>query len=85
MIRSIEARLLDVKEKLRNGVEEYSESTREELFQLRMKFKVNVENRKSLQELKKLNERRIFRSNPTMVSRRFKEALQELKEALKDR
>ncbi len=85
LIRSIEARLLDVKEKLRNGVEEYSESTREELFQLRMKFKVNVENRKSLQELKKLNERRIFRSNPTMVSRRFKEALQELKEALKDR
>lgn len=85
LIRSIEARLLDVKEKLRNGVEEYSESTREELFQLRMKFKVNVENRKSLQELKKLNERRIFRSNPTMVSRCFKEALQELKEALKDR
>lgn len=80
LVQAIEERMAQLKETLQNSMEEYSESTKDELAQMRIKFKIYVENKKSLKQRKNFYVRRILKNHPTMVSKRFKEVLQELKE-----
>lgn len=58
---------------------EYLESAKEELLELKTKYAVNVEYSNRLAFLKDFFQRGLLRSNPTMTSIRFKDALEELK------
>lgn len=70
----IEKRLNVMKELLGRKPEEYSQDTRDELLDLHAQYKINVEK----EEHRSMFYHRI-RNNPSMSSRRYKEALEELK------
>ena len=70
----IEKRLNVMKELLGRKPEEYSQDTRDELLDLHAQYKINVEK----EEHRSMFYPRI-RNNPSMSSRRYKEALEELK------
>ena len=57
----------------------YLESVREEIFELYLKYKNNLDYHNRLSMVKDFFQRDMIRSNPTMSSKRFKEALEELK------
>lgn len=80
LVAGIEERLLRLKEKVVNGVFVYPDNIREEIMDLRIKHKLNLENRLQLTNLKDFYKRQMIKGNPTMVSKRFKDTLQELKE-----
>lgn len=63
----------------------YKESEREEFLSLREKYHINLELTRQLKSLKDVYKRGMLKGNPTMVSARFKEVLEELKEAAADR
>ena len=63
----------------------YPENIKEEILELRMKYKMNVEHRLQLTELKDFYKRHLIKGNPGMVSKRFKDTLQELKESVDER
>lgn len=85
LISGIEERLLGLKEKIQNGVLSYPSNIKEELMELLTKYRVNVENRIQLKNLKDFYKRQMIKGNPMMVSRKFKDTLQELKEAVDER
>ena len=68
---------------LKNGIKEkpsaYSEALKEELQELRYKYRRNVDERSRLSSIKDFFQRDLLRSNPTMNSSKFHEALEELK------
>ena len=64
---------------------EYKESEKEEFLSLREKYHINIELTKQLKSFKDFYKRSMLRGNPTMVSAKFKEALEELKEAVSGR
>ena len=68
---------------LKNGIKEkpsaYSEALKEELQELRYKYRRNVDERSRLSSIKDFFQRDLLRSNPTMNSSKFHEALDELK------
>jgi len=61
-----------------------SDAYKEELEELRINFKVNVEKRFQLLHRKDFFRRDMIRSNPSMVSKQFKEALEDVKRAAKE-
>lgn len=75
----IEERLGRLKERIQNEVSLYPDGIKEEIQELRMKYRISVERRIQLGTLK--NYKQMFKGNPSMVSRRFKDALQDLKDA----
>lgn len=76
----IERKLETLKNSIREKPSEYLESVREELLELKTKYAVNLSDRNRLSGLKDFFQRDMIRSNPTMTSIKFKEALEELKE-----
>lgn len=93
---TIETRVEDLKENIENKLEnlknqsqlkpgDYLESVKEELLELRIKYRRNVEDRERLSGLKDFFQRDLIRANPTMSSERFKEALEELKQRAGER
>lgn len=75
----IEERLGRLKERIQNEVSLYPDGIKEEIQELRMKYRISVERRIQLGTLR--NYKQMFKGNPSMVSRRFKDALQDLKDA----
>ncbi len=57
------------------------EKLRSELADLRSKYNSSVEDRKRLSKSRDFFQRNMLRSNPTMSSKRFREALEELKKS----
>ena len=80
----IEERLLHLKEKLANGVSVYPDSIREEISELRFKYRLNAEKRTQLTSLKDFYKRQMLKGNPTMVSRKFGDMLRELQENVEE-
>ncbi len=78
----IEERLLHVKEKIANGVSAYPEGIKEEIAELRFKYRLSAENRKQLIHFKDFYKRQMLKGNPMMVSKRFGDMLRELQENL---
>ena len=78
----IEMRLKEVKRRVQEDIATYPDNIREEIFELRMKYKMNLENRLQLKNLRDFYKRQLIKGNPTMVSKRFKDTLQELKESV---
>lgn len=76
-------------EKLKETISEkqsgHFEGLKEELAELREKYHINRELTKQLKFFKDFYKRGMLLGNPTMVSGKFKEALEELKEAVSER
>ena len=83
LMANIEERLSSLKERIQSEVSVYPDGIKEEIQELRMKYRINIEKRVQPGVLK--NYKQVFKGNPSMVSRRFKDALQELKEAVDER
>ena len=77
---NIEGKLENLKNQSQLKPGDYLESVKEELLELRIKYRRNVEDRERLSGLKDFFQRDLIRANPTMSSERFKEALEELKQ-----
>lgn len=85
LISGIEERLIGLKERIQNEVSVYPDSIKEEILELRTKYRINVENRLQLKNPKDFYKRQMIKGNPTMVSKKFKDTLQELKEAVDEK
>ena len=76
-------------EKLKETISEkqsgHFEGLKEELSELREKYHINRELTKQLKTFKDFYKRGMLLGNPTMASGKFKEALEELKEAVSER
>lgn len=75
----IESKLESIKNAALAKPTEYLESVKEEVLELKTKYTLSVENRNRLSGLKDFFQRNMVRSNPTMTSVKFKEALDEVK------
>lgn len=73
----IESRLNAMKELLLKKPDEYSQDTREELLDLHAQYKINAEKEEYAGHRRTFYRR--IRNNPSMSSRRYKDALEELK------
>lgn len=83
---SIEERFEGMKEAINAKPGEYLDSVKEELLDLREKYHINLELTKQLKSFKDFYKRGMLRGNPTMASNgKFKEVLEELKEAAAER
>lgn len=85
LVNGIDERLNGLKEKIQSGVLVYPDNIKEEILDLRLKYKMSMENRKQLKTFKDFYKRQMIKNNPMMVSRKFKDTLQELKEAVDER
>lgn len=77
---SIESKLESIKNTAKTKPSESLDSVKEEVLELKTKYAVNVESRNRLGGLKDFFQRDMIRSNPTMTSVKFKEALEELQQ-----
>lgn len=92
---NMEMRMEDVKESIENRLErlknltmrpgEHWEGVKGELGELRDKYIQSLADRERLSNLRDIFQRHLIRSNPSMNSLRFKEALEELKERVNER
>lgn len=76
---SIDEKLAKLKELTVEKPEEYWGSMKSEYMELRSKYSRNLEERSRLGSIRDFFQRDLIRSNPTMTSKKFREALEELK------
>lgn len=81
LMESIEERFGAFKERIKINPSEFMEDVREEITELRSRYIVEKEHRLQFKRLKDFYQRALIKGNPTMYSRRFEEALEELKKA----
>lgn len=79
VVSGIEGKLESIKTMAVTKPSEYLESMKEEILELRTKYKMNLEHRNRLSSLTDFFQRDLIRSNPGMTSVKFKESLEELK------
>lgn len=80
---AIESRLETIKAIALSKQAEYVESIREEVLELKTRYAINLADRNRLGRIKDFFQRNMIRSNPSMTSREYEEAFQELKEGVK--
>ncbi len=85
LMDGIEARFNSFKERIRINPSEFMDDVRDEIMELRSKYTVEKEHRLQFKRLKDFYQRALIKGNPTMYSRRFEEALEELKKAANER
>lgn len=85
LMESIEERFGAFKERIKINPSEFMEDVREEITELRSRYIVEKEHRLQFKRLKDFYQRALIKGNPTMYSRRFEEALEELKKAANER
>ena len=81
----IESRFNSLKERMKLNPSEFIEDVREEIIELRSRYTVEKERRIRFKGLKDTYQRNIIQGNPTLYSKRFSEALEELKKAVDER
>ncbi len=77
---SIEVKLEALKNVVLAKPTEYLESVKEELIDLKTKYAVNLADRNRLGKIRDFFQRDLIRSNPTLRSYKYREALEELKQ-----
>ncbi len=77
--QSVRQRFASLKENIQNMPSAYGEGIREEIAELRGRFSNYVEVQKGYKEMLGFYKRALIRNNPTMVSGKFKNVLEELK------
>lgn len=85
LMDSIEEKFNALKERVRINPSEFMDDVRDEIMELRSKYTVEKEHRLQFKGLKDFYQRALIKGNPTMRSRRFEEALEELKKAVNER
>ncbi len=85
LMENIEERFGAFKERIKINPSEFMEDVREEITELRSRYIVEKEHRLQFKGLKDVYQRALIKGNPTMYSRRFEEALEELKKAANER
>lgn len=84
LTESIEAKFASLKERFRISPPEFMADMRDEILDLRSRYSVEKEQRQQFKGLKDFYQRSLIKGNPGMYSRRFGEALEELKKAAND-
>ncbi|MDY2699003.1 MAG: hypothetical protein SOV61_05600 [Lachnospiraceae bacterium] len=84
LMESVEAKFDAVKERIRINPFEFVDDVREEISELRSKYLVEKEHRLQFKGLKDFYQRSLIKGNPTMRSKRFEDALEELKKAVEE-
>lgn len=82
---SIEERFEGLKEAITSKPGEYLDSIKEEFLDLREKYHINLEMTKQLKSFSDFYKRDMLRGNPMVATGKFKEVLEELKEAVSER
>ncbi len=85
LMDSIEDKFNSIKERFKLNPSGMLDDVREEILELRNKYMVEKEHRVQFKRLKDIYQRHILKGNPTMYSKKFSEALDELKKAANDR
>lgn len=85
LMEHIERRFNTVKERMRLNPSEFMEEVREEISELRSRYTIEKEHRMQFRHLKDFYQRNMIKGNPGMYSKRFGEALEELKKAAEER
>lgn len=85
LMENIEGKFNAFKERIKVNPSEFMEEVREEILELRSKYSVEKEHRLQFKRLKDFYQRSLIKGNPTMHSKRFEEALEELKKAANER
>ena len=85
LMEHIEGRFGAVKERMRLNPSEFMEEVREEISELRSRYTIEKEHRMQFRHLKDFYQRNMIKGNPGMYSKRFGEALEELKKAAEER
>ena len=82
---SLEQRFAKAKETVASKPLAYSENAKEEIAELRTRFNLYMERRKGSREMLGFYKRDMIRNNPTMVSKKFKDAFEDLKAAVNNK
>ena len=85
LMDSIEGKFNAFKERVRINPSEFMDDVRDEIMELRSKYTVEKEHRLQFKRLKDFYQRALIKGNPTMYSKHFEEALEELKKAANER
>ncbi|MDE6963146.1 MAG: hypothetical protein K2P30_05900 [Lachnospiraceae bacterium] len=85
LMDSIEEKFGSLKERLKINPSEFMDDVHEEIMELRSKYSIEKEHRLQFRRLKDFYQRNLIKGNPTMKSKRFEEALEELKKAVNER
>lgn len=82
---NLEERFSKVREHLTTNPGAFMDNVKDELAELRSKYLVEKEHRLQFDRLKDFYQRSLIKGNPGMYSRKFNEALEELKKAVNER
>ena len=85
LMENIEGTFSSLKERIKVSPSDFMEEVREEIAELRSRYSIEKEHRRQFRRLKDFYQRSIIKGNPTMYSKRFGEALEELKKAAQER
>ena len=85
LMENIEGTFSSLKERIKVSPSDFMEEVREEIAELRSRYSIEKEHRRQFRRLKNFYQRSIIKGNPTMYSKRFGEALEELKKAAQER
>ncbi len=81
----MEERFERIKETVSEKHSDYFEEIKEEIAELREKYHINLEVTKQMKSFKDFYKSGMLKGNPMMVSGKFKEVLEELKEAVEEK
>lgn len=84
-MENLEERFSKVREHLTTNPGAFMDNVKDELAELRSKYLVEKERRLQFDRLKDFYQRSLIKGNPGMYSRKFNEALEELKKAVNER
>lgn len=85
LMDSIEGRFTSLRERVKRNPSEFLDDVRDEITELRNRYTIEKEHRMQFKGLKDFYQRNMIKGNPTMYSKRFSEALEELKKAAEER
>lgn len=85
LVESLEERFNRIKERLVTEPGEFVGDVRDELMELRSKYLLEKEHRLQFGRIKDFYQRNLIKGNPGMRSKRFNDALEELKRAVNER
>ena len=85
LMESIEGKFTALRERFRISPSDFVDEVREEITELRSKYMIEKEHRLQFRGLKDFYQRALLKGNPTMHSRYFGEALEELKKAVNEK
>lgn len=85
LVEGLGQRFVSIKEKIQSAPGAYVGNVRDEIAELRARYNLYMENRKHYREILGFYKRDMIRNNPDMNSHKFKEAFEELKNAVTEK